>query len=245
MWLLLCEHNDVHALWAAEGLRARDVEPLAVVSSEQLAYALRWEHRLDGSVRTEVVLADGRTLRSDDVRGVLNRLQQVPTGHFARASEADRAYAQQELTALILSFLHGLPGPMLNRPVGQSPSGPWLHLSEWTHEAAGAGLAVRTYTRTSRQAADTPEGLAAAPRLPVETLIVVGDGVVGRSAPSAAIAGSRRLAVQTGASLLGVQFVVVDGDWLFAGATPYPQLACGGEPLLDLIASTLLGEESS
>src|SRR5687767_915007 len=101
MWLLLCEHTDVHALWAARGLRARHVEPLEVVSSELLAYSLRWEHRLDRKgVHTEIALADGRTIRSSEVSGTINRVQRVPDGHFARASEADRLYAHQELMAL-------------------------------------------------------------------------------------------------------------------------------------------------
>jgi hypothetical protein len=241
MWLLLCEPNDVHALRASRGLRARGVEPLEVVSSEQLAYGLRWEHRLDRhGVRTEIALADGRTIRSSEVRGTVNRLQRVPDAHFARASEADRIYAHQELTALTLSFLHGLPGPMLNRPAGPSPSGPWLNPSEWTWQALQAGLQVAPYSFTSDEPSHRADDFAQATSgLPLETLTVAGQGVVGRRAPAETVAGCLRLGERTGASLLEVQFAIRDGDWVFAGATPYPELARGGDPLLGLMADAL------
>ena len=241
MWLLLCEHSDLHALRACRGLRARGVEPLEVVSSELLAYSLRWEHRLDREgVRTEIALTDGRTIRSSEVRGTVNRLLTVPDAHFARASEADRIYAHQELTALTLSFLQSLPGPMLNRPAGPSPSGPWMNLSEWTWQAVEAGLHVATYARTSEEPSDAADGFSPAlSGLPIETLTVAGDGVIGSPAPAAVVAGCVRLAERTGASLLGVQFAISDGDWVFAGASPYPELTWGGDPLLDLIATSL------
>jgi hypothetical protein len=170
----------------------------------------------------------------------VNRLQRVPDAHFARASAADRVYAHQELTALTLSFLHSLPGPMLNRPAGPSPSGPWLNPSEWIWQAVEAGLQVATYARTSDERSDAADGYAPAlAGRPMETLTVAGQGVVGRRAPAGIVAGSLRLAERTGASLLGVQFAICDGDWVFAGASPYPELAWGGDPLLDLMATAL------
>jgi hypothetical protein len=247
MWLLLCEHNDLPALWAHPGLQARQVEPLEIVTSELLAYSLRWEHRLvRETVRTEIALADGRTIRSDEVRGSINRLQRVAAGHLAGAAEADRVYAHQELSALVLSVLYSLPGPMLNRPVGQSLSGPWLHQSEWTYRAVEAGLPVGTYARVSDQG-EAEDGLAtpSPAGLPIETIIVVGDGVIGRRAPTAIVDCSRHLAERTGASLLGVQFTVADGEWSFAGASPYPDLTIGGKPLLDMLAAALRGDDGT
>jgi hypothetical protein len=248
MWLLLCENTDMSALWAHRGLLARRVEPLEIVTSDLLAYSLRWEHRLAReTVDSEVSLADGRTIRSSEIRGAVNRLQRVPARHLAGAAEADRAYAHQELTALMLSFLYSLPGPMLNRPVGLSPSGPWLHRSEWTHHAVEAGLPVAIYARTSDQPSEAEDGFPTTGRaaLPIETIIVVGDGVVGRRAPSAVVEGSRRLAKRTAASLLGVQFSIDNSEWLFVGASPYPDLTMGGEPLLDLLGAALRGEHGS
>jgi hypothetical protein len=241
MWLLLCEHTDWSALWAHRGLQVREVEPLEIVTSDLLAYSLRLEHRITReAARTEITLADGRTIRSGEVRGSVNRLQRVPTRHLAGAVEADRAYAYQELNALLLSVLHSLPGPMLNRPVGHSLSGPWLHPSEWTYRAVEAGLPVATYVRMSDHGGDGDDAFAVPPAgMPIETIIVVGEGVVGRHTPTAIVDGSRRLAERTGASLLGVQFTVGDGEWLFASATPYPDLAIGGKPLLDLLAAAL------
>ena len=46
MWLVLCPSSDVAGRWAFEGLRARGLAPIELVTSESLAYA-RWDHRVD------------------------------------------------------------------------------------------------------------------------------------------------------------------------------------------------------
>jgi len=42
-----------------------------------------------------------------------------------------------------------------------------------------------------------------------------------------------------------VQFSIDNGEWLFVGASPYPDLTMGGEPLLDLLGAALRGEHGS
>ena len=225
MRLLLCEPSDAPALWAWRALRSRGLE-LELVTSEALAAPARWEHRIeDGRPSTRVDLADGRRLDSRELRGVLNRLvtgPQPPAGAVA----ADRDYAQQELWALWLSWLAGLPGPMLGRPGPQGLCGPWLHGSQWALLAARAGL------RTAPWRGDEPAAAASA------TLLVVAGAVLGRPAPEPVVAGAQALARAAGCSVLGVSF---DPAWTFAGAQPIPDLRWGGDPLLAVLARALGG----
>ena len=139
MWLVLCASTDVSALWAAQGLNARGLEPLEVVSAEMLAQSQRWEHRVGAKgVTIDITQADGRRLRSDTVRGVLNRLVSVPYAPLLLAHPADRDYASQELTAFFLSWLYALSLPVINRPTPQGLAGQWRHRSEWLWLAAQA-----------------------------------------------------------------------------------------------------------
>jgi hypothetical protein len=104
MRLVLCAATDLPALWAYAGLRARGMEELELVSAELLASALRWEHRVrPDAVPTTIALADGRTIQSERVASVLNRLAWIGDGPLTRATAADRLYATQELVALHLS----------------------------------------------------------------------------------------------------------------------------------------------
>lgn len=240
MWLVLCERRDLAALWAYRGLSRRGFDPLELVSADVLACALHWEHRLgaDG-VRTELTVAGGRTIRSEEVRGVLNRLVAIPDDHLRGAPAAERAYATQELFAFFVSWLNGLGSRVLNRPVPQGLSGPWLRLSEWLALAARAGLSTPPYRRTSRQSpAFGYEPPPVAGRL--RTVLVVDGGVVGERVPSSVEAGCVRLSELAGTAILGVDFGR-NGDerWAFAGATPLPELRGGGERALDLIAAAL------
>ncbi len=242
MWLFLCARQDLPALWAYRGLQER-LESLELVTAEALAFALRWEHRVsDGAVVSELRLADGRTVRSGQVRGTLNRLAALPVDHLARAGPGDREYALQELTALVTSWLHSLPGPMLNRPVGHSLGGPWLHLVEWAALAARAGLSVPPLTQTSR---DPPAErdrieLSASGSGHAETVFVVDDKVVGPTLPDDVADACRRLAELAGATFLGIRLAYApDGERPFLGASAQPDLSPGGAALLHRLAEAL------
>src|ERR1051325_539259 len=98
MWLVLCGGNDLPALWAARGLRARGLQPLEIITPEALAYHRRFVHRLTASQPcVSLALSDGRVMNSAAVCGTLNRLQSVPSGHLRGANATDRQYAEQEL----------------------------------------------------------------------------------------------------------------------------------------------------
>jgi hypothetical protein len=217
--------------------------PLELISTELLAYSLRWVHRLGaGSPTIQITLANGRTVNSETTRGVINRILTIPAAHLALATPQDRAYAEQEFTAFFMSWLNAFPGPVLNRPTAQGLSGRWRHISEWSWLAAQAGLPVPRYLQGSYD--QLPEVGAPASlfplKTPLNTVIVVGGVTTGARAPSPILDGCVRLARLTQAEILGIDFAVgPSGTWLFAGATPLPDLLLGGDPLIDTLARIL------
>lgn len=234
MWLVLCEDHDAAAHWAHEGLAARGL-PTELVTSTSLGTATRWVHRLGpAGGELEVSLADGREIRSTDVSGVLNRLLSAWNPRIGHARDGDREYAIQEIHAFHVSWLHALPGPMLNRPHMGGLSGRWRYASEWLALGARAGLPTRPSPLDSDQ---TPPWLAS-PEDNVRTVITVGGQVLG--APSADLVdGCRKLAELSATPLLGTSFRSDAVGWHLVGATPHPDLRLGGEPLLDALAAAL------
>ena len=243
MWLVLCHSNDVSALWAYQGLKACGLTPLELISAEMLAYSLRWEHWLrTDEVSINFTLANGLTIRSEAVRGVLNRLLSLPSEHLHMVSQADRDYAIQEFTAFFISWLYALPAPVLNQPTSQGLSGQWRHPSEWVWLATKAGLPTPNYRQSSREPIG---GMGANNRLvpigtPVNTVFVVKGHVIGPGAPPDILRGCQQLAALARIGLLGVEFASGSaGPWTFVGATPLPDLHLGGQALLDTLASVM------
>ena len=251
MWLVLCSANDEAALWAYRGLVGRDLSPIELVCSEALAYALHWEHRLGkGGVSTRIRLHDGRVINSEDVRGTLNRILSLPSEHLQLASPEDRTYAMQELYALFVSWLHGLPGPILNRPAPFGLAGRWRPLSEWLWLALKAGLEVHDYQpqdllRGSQPAPgfDSERG-AHTPMMEAESLLVVKGQVLGPEAPDEVIQGCRMLGEISQTDLLGIDLVKgTRGEWRFLGASHFPDLRIYGEDLLHTLQSAIQGDD--
>ncbi len=238
MILVLCDENDVSALWAAEALRARGLSP-TVLTGADLAAAQRWEHRVGtGMVGCEILLCGGGVLRSRDVGAVLNRLPTVPWNWQRRVGGADRDYAIQEMYAFYLSWLHGLPGRKLNPPTPQGLCGNPRHPSVWAALAGRVGLPMRPFRQTSE---DDPESHWRAAPPSAATLHVVGARVVGpqslvRSHEEACL----RLSKVAGAPLLGVNFLPdSDGVWRMTGASIMPNLSGNGEEMADALAEEL------
>ncbi len=245
MWLILCSSNDLSALWAYEGLKIRGLAPLELVRAEVLPY-VRWEHRLgaDG-VRINMTLPDGRRIRNEDVRGVLNRLSYVPFESLLLIHPSDREYVIQELNAFFLSWLDSLPQPMLNRPTPQGLSGQCRHVSEWVWLASEAGLPTFNYKQSS---CDLTLEISVNAKVfpigtPMSTIIVVDGHVIGAPAPPYIQNGCRRLAELSNTELLGVEFSTSTADaWTFASATTFPDLRLGGQALLNVLISVLKSE---
>lgn len=241
MWLVLCPSTDVAALWAYEGLKSRGLTPLELVCAEELACSLHWEHQVSSSdIRVNITLADGRTIKHDAVRGVLNRLAYLPQEHLALGDSSDRDYAGQELTAFYMSWLYAMPRPMLNAPTAQGLCGAWRHISEWVWLARKAGLPTVPHRQSSldRSTEEQVSGNLASAQAPANAVIVINGHIAGASPPEHIVEGCRRLAELSGTGLLGIEFTTGEtSSWTFSGATPLPDLRLGGDLLLDVMAS--------
>jgi hypothetical protein len=242
MWLMICSAQDVPALWAYQGLRARGLNPIELVTVEMLTTKAKWEHTvgIDGA-NFNITLPDGRAINNRNVKGAVNRLTHVPLDHLAGAPDFE--YATQEYTALFMSWLKALPSPLFNAPQSQGLSGAWRHVSEWVWLAAQAGLPTPAYRQGSHDEIDETSQLRriVPAGTPTTMAITLGDRVFGPMLPPRISAACKELARITETPLLGIELTVdpSHGLWTFAGATPLPDLRLGGEALLDELARQL------
>jgi hypothetical protein len=234
MHLILCASFDLPALWAYEGLRAAGLDSVELITSETFAGSRLWEHRLGtAGIDTSFRLPDGRTVLSQDIRGVLNRLLAPPQELISRVAPADQDYALQELTAFYLSWLNALPCPVFNRPTPQGLAGRWRHASEWALIAHEAGLAVPTYRQDSHDPAEAGYGSLAPSGACSTRVIVLDTEVFGAMLPEGVRGRCLRVAELSETALLGIDlFAARDDPWTFAGATPFPDLQIGGDLML-------------
>lgn len=238
--LVLAHADDPCGSWAAAGLRARGLGPVQLVTAEALATA-RWEHRV-GAAGAWVVatLPDGRVLDSRRVRATLNRLRAPSEAVVAQSRSADAAYAREELFAFWLSWVHALPGPLLNRPGPRGLGGAFRVPEEWQLLAARAGLPVAGDPIASHERLGPPRWPATV------TLLVVAGTVLGPVADPDLRAGVAALSRLAATPVLGVQVGRTSvagggraGPWCFAGATTHPDLRRGGDRALDALARAL------
>jgi hypothetical protein len=242
LWLLLCDSNDQPALWARRGLEQRGLKPFELLTPEMLGPSALWNHRVgNGGASITVGVSATRSVDGESVKGVLNRLRQLP--HWRPLQEAavrDRSYAAHEIAAFFLSWLWALPRPILNLPTPQGLSGQERDRGEWTLLAARSGLATAPYKRSS----DDGRPLRRSERWSVSertrTVIVIDQHVVGTGVPEDVRAACARLAVLSGTRLLGVHLGDdQEGPWAFAGATVQPDLRHGGARVLDALGEAL------
>jgi hypothetical protein len=247
MWLLLSEKTDAAALWAYQGLKDRGFAPLEWITPQSLNPSVQWNHRLgEKGNNVQITLADGRKIDNETIQGVINRLVSVPFEWQGLMHPDDREYAIQELTAFYISWLHVLPCPMFNRPTPQGLCGQWRHPSEWLLLAAQAELPTPPYHMSSDSTKDVTDWSLDLPYASsVHTVFVVGDRVIGVPANSPMRSQCQHLAQLSGTQLLGVDFAIAPTkNWLFTGATPFPDLRLGGVDLLDMLFEILQSERS-
>jgi hypothetical protein len=242
MWLVLCSTSDLPALWAYYGLKARTRQRVELVTADMLAYSLSLTHRLKGDTTdTTITLSDGRVIDSATIGGVLNRLAELPSEHMRAARPEDRAYAQQEILALFLSWLYSIDAPVLNRATPRGLGGAWRPMSEWVWLANQAGLPTLPYSNSSSDDRNLAanEGFILPAGTPTHTILSVNGQTIG-DAPDHIRSGCCRLADLADVALLGLSFVTnPQGSWTFAGATHMPDLRIGGEGLLNGLAAAL------
>lgn len=246
-WLVLAPEVDEAARWAAERLPGAGLRPLCVVTDADLAGAT-WDHRVnDDGVATTLALADGRVLTSSEIQGTLNRLVQVPMGLITALGPADRDYAFHEFSALFLSWLASLPGPILNPPEARGLGGAWRPPGEWAMLAAESGVPSARVRFDSTDERPCAGGWRAwPPYAPVEEdVIVVGEAVFARDPlDPATLAAYRRLACRAGTPILGIAFACATcgGRPEVASVTPLPDLRAGGDELIEALAAALRGD---
>ena len=239
MYLVLCSPEDQSAQWAYEGLVAKGLAPVEFVTTEQLAYSRLWDHRVgEDKASVRIVLGDGRTIWSNRVCGVLNRLVAAPTQLVNFARSADREYAMQELSSFYLSWLQALPGVVINRPEPQGFCGRWRHSSEWAVLALRAGLPAPPYRQIVED--DPAQGYRSlAPKnAKLGTVIALEGKLFGTEVPEVTANACLRLAQLAENDLLGIMlFQEANGVWKFAAATPYPDFKDAGPELIEHMAA--------
>ena len=242
MWIIFCSSSDPSATWAFDGLRRKGLAPLEFVTTECLAVARFWEHRVgSGGAHFKIGLQDGRTLCSSRISGVLNRVAAPSSALIQHAVETDRDYASSEMQAFYLSWLNALSGNVVNRPTPQGMSGSWRHISEWALTAHNNGFKVPRYRQTDLDPMERGYASLVPAGARVSNLIVLnGVGVYGSPVPPHIEHSCQALAKAESLGMLGVDvYEDAAGEWLFAGATPTPWLPAGGEPLLDGLLTLL------
>ncbi len=240
MWLIFSAHNDRTARWAYQGLSTLGLRPLHFVSTESLVNTRVWEHRVgvDGAA-IRITLPTGDTVSSADIKGVLNRISTPALAHTRHAVKADGDYANSELTAFYLSWLHALPCPVLNRATPQGLCGRWRHNSEWVALAAAAGLQVLPY----RQSCQDAEGRGYEPLMASDgkgkSVIVLNGKLFGAEVSQETERSCIRLAEMAGMDAMGITLAATSaGTHVFAGASTLPVLELGGTPLLEHLFQT-------
>jgi hypothetical protein len=228
--IVLCSPGDATATWLAAELG------FATVTIDSLVYSPRIVHRVcDGVPTTSISLHDGRLIDAD-LEMLLNRVQELPTGHLDRLCASDRNYANQELHAIFASILYGLPGKVLNRGSVNGLSGPLLSKDRWRHLAARCGLSVEP----RRGHAPTGE---LSDWSSYRRLTLVGAEVVVEPNESSRFEPlddrTQAAVVQLGevsrCDLLHVELVAMRSGWSFVGATSNADLRSFGQPLADAV----------
>jgi hypothetical protein len=237
MTVILCHSDDAAALWLAASMRQLGA-PADIVTLEQLVFSRRLGLRLDNSGDAGgVELSRGRFLRLEAISGLVNRVRYLPTQHFERAAPAERAYAESELSAFVLAWIHGVPGRIINPPLPFDLGRGTFVRPTLLHHAAMAGLPTGGWlAKSDEPAREMPAARA------THTVVVLDGRLFGPLLPRRLQDGCRGLA-----SLLGTPLLQVDlqhsalNDWRFLGATGIADFRIGGKALVQALTLALSG----
>ena len=235
--LVLSERTDPDGAWLTHGLQTRGLDPILHLTTDDLVEGATWAHTVgeDGAGFT-VRLADGTTIRSEQIAGVVNRIGYITPAHVIDVVDADREYVLHELNAFFMSWLASVQAPVLNPPSARGLAGAWRPRSEWAYLAAEVGL-----DHLPVKSSDPGlEPLRIGTQHEGPTAITVAGGIVDNGLGEDMRRASLRLAELAETPLLGMEFATDDqGDLVLAGVTPQPSLQAVGDAVIDAIGYAL------
>jgi hypothetical protein len=177
-----------------------------------------WRHQPEFPTRGTAVIG-GRAVSVRELTAVLVRLPYVWVAELEHIAPAEREYVAAEMTAFLVSWLSGLPCPVVNAPVPPCLAGPNWRRAKWIQKAAQLGIPVpgiELYEGFGNPI--VPAGSGA------RTVTVVGQRCFGAQDETLA-AQSRLLASAAGTELLRVHFGTQEAAGCFLGADPFPDLS--------------------
>lgn len=238
MILILCDPNDTLARAFRPVLAAAAAPtPVEILTTAEFLYSASLTHWIGGDVgaRAQVLTRRLGSLGTDNLAGLINRVNVLPQDHLATVSPGDRSYVLQETQAVIASWLTALSCPVFNRPSAIALAGPMLGQTIWENYAAMCGLPV--VERPFDIDESDPPPLAA-----TRSVIVFNGKAIGAGLDSATSAACCRLAHHAGFDLLEIALGQADGRDVFVDATPLVNLPAGGRSLASAIARACTGE---
>lgn len=250
IWLL-GESEDTDLQWLAVSLQRRGVQ-VEYLLPDELMIGSSLSYRIDdlGAV-SSLQLHDGRML-DDDMQGlVINRLTSIPPiGGTLGARDA--AYLAEEWLAALVAWLRTLRCRVINPPRAGSLAGPVLLPAVWRRIAHAHGLSTHVWASAGEVDIES-SGLAEANLPDPEPVVNPAFNTVdvvcldqecfcaAGPIPQTVAQSLPQLAQFVGAPLLGARFTRelddIGEQWRFVDASPYPRLACFGEPLVDAVLS--------
>jgi hypothetical protein len=256
MILLLANYGDETARAVYEALRGRaDAPELLFLTDRELVSSLGWSQRqADGVTATTLRLSGGRSIETNRLTAVFNRVGYLHPQYFPAFNETDRLYAAGEMFALLLSWLASLRCPVVNPVNVRDLAGGSRSLLAWFQLAGRAGLPTRqaVFTTNARLVAPQPytaHALADGAALSQTTHFTpLAPGLVGqnpalllskvtaetrrllvigdemRGALPEMAEGCRRLAQLGKTSVLECVFARAEDGWLLSAVNPLPRL---------------------
>ena len=225
MWLILSETDDTVARWLLKRLKALGSDGARLLTSEDLANASRWDHRVSSEGAFVSFRVCGReVISSRDVSGGMSRLWRFPQRPAHEFAETDSTYANDEWFAFLASTLAAIPG-WINPPSPAGLSGVFRTRREWAALAELAGL------RTVRTDPDLAIDWLSKGRRFREVLVFEGE-VFTHDVPKSIASATVRLVDTAELRLGGAIFDVSDTEWRFINGSTTPYLRAGGKRLV-------------
>lgn len=205
-------------------VRRHAAEGACLLTPDELSCA-GWHHRV-GHPESGLAVVAGRILATPRIAGVLTRLPYVVEQDLQAIVAEDRAYVAAEMNAFLLSWLHELQCPVVNRPAPHCLAGPNWRPEKWLQTAQRIGVPIQPL----RRSISPGSGVVPDRPLPARSATVT---VIGRThlgnAPAALIAQAQALADAAKVDLLNVRFSGRTPKARFVSADYWPDI---GRPVV-------------